>query len=88
MSTTQFVYKVLTLFSVLDREISMAYFLKYILKLLKHFSVYNVQNEKEPKMITQSKSNIELSRSLMRFTKNQLHVIIVFITFQVFLQTQ
>lgn len=66
----------------------MAYFLKYILKLLKHFSVYNVQNEKEPKMITQSKSNIELSRSLMRFTKNQLHVIIVFITFQVFLQTQ
>lgn len=59
----------------------MDYFLDYIPKLLKCFPVYNIQNETEPKRITWSKSNIELSCSLKRFTKNQLYVIIVFTTF-------
>lgn len=59
----------------------MDYFLDYIPKLLKCFSVYNVQKETEPKMITQSISNIELSCSRKRFTKNRLYGIIAFTTF-------
>ena len=44
--------------------------------------------KKNQKTVTQSKSNIELSCSLMRFTKNQIYVIIVFLIAQVLLQTQ
>lgn len=46
------------LISTLDRDIN-GLFLNYIAKLLKYSSVCNVHNEKEQKMVAQSKSNIE-----------------------------
>lgn len=70
--------KIVILISTLDQNINCLSFNYYIPKLLKHFSVYNDKIKKAPKTITQSKSNIELSGSLMRFTKSQFYVIIVF----------